>query len=45
MASDKICPVCTPTEEIEWTDLQRDLVDLCEQHRVTPAGELPLSGE
>lgn len=45
MASDKICPVCIQTEEIEWSDLQSDRVELCNQHRVAPEGELPLSGE
>lgn len=39
------CPVCTPPGGISWADLLSGRVELCEQHKVNPEGELPLSGE
>lgn len=26
-----ICPACTPSEEIEWSDLQSDRAELCKE--------------
>lgn len=40
-----ICPVCTPHDEITWSDLLADRVQLCDEHRPVKEGELPLPEE